>query len=80
MNKDHVEKSLDTIRVIFEKASERIEALRQGEKIPATKLAADLAEQFDTTGPALYPVLIFLIRDYPGIKITRGAKGGLTKL
>ena len=41
-NVDHVEASLNKIREIFVKASERIEALNPGDKIPATALAAEL--------------------------------------
>lgn len=80
MNTKHVEDSLNKIRVIFEKASTKIEALKQGEKIPATKLAEELGQEIGMPGPALYPTLLFLFRDYPGIEIRRGAHGGLVKL
>lgn len=79
MNKTHVEASLDKIRSIFEKASARIEALKPGEKVPATELAAQLGKEIGMTGPQLYPVLRFLFDGYPGILVKRGAHGGLIK-
>ncbi len=78
-NVDHVEASLNKIRELFVKASERIEALNPGEKIPATALAAELGESFGLTGPQTYPVLKFLFESYPGILVRRGAHGGLIK-
>lgn len=79
MNSQHVENSLDKIRSIFESASARIEKLAPGEKIPATQLAADLAKEVGMTGPQLYPTLLFLFKDYPGVDVKRGAHGGLVK-
>lgn len=78
-NADHVESSLNKIRELFIKASERIEALQVGEKIPATSLAEELGSQFGLTGPQTYPVLKFLFNSYPGILVRRGAHGGLIK-
>lgn len=80
MNKAHIETSLNNIRTIFEKASARIEALKPGEKIPATELAAQLGKELNMTGPQLYPTLLFLIKDYPGVDVKRGAHGGIIKL
>lgn len=80
MNTKHIEDSLAKIRTIFEKASERIDALKPGEKIPATKLAKDLGAEFNIAGETLYPSLKFLFDGYPGIEIRRGAHGGLVKL
>ena len=79
-NADHINKSLATIRTIFEKASARIEALKPGEKVAATGLAKELGKEVDMTGPQLYPTLKFLFDSYPGVKITRGAHGGIEKL
>ncbi len=76
----HIDESLAKIRIIFEKASAKIEALNKGEKIPATKLAEDLASEVGLTGPSLYPTILFLIKDYPGVEVKRGAKGGIYKL
>lgn len=78
-NSDHVETSLDKIRKIFEKASERVEQLQPGEKVPATVLASQLGEEFGMSGPQLYPVLRFLFDGYPGILVRRGAHGGLLR-
>lgn len=78
--KQHLENALAKIRPIFEKAVERIDALKPGEKIPATKLADDLAKEVGMTGPALYPTLKFLFEGYPGVDVKRGAHGGIVKL
>jgi len=79
-NTQHIDDSLTKIRAIFEKASDRIEALQPGEKIPATKLAEDLASEIGMTGASLYPTLRFLFESYPGVTVTRGAHGGIKKL
>jgi hypothetical protein len=76
----HIEKSLNEVRALFTKAATRIEALKPGEKVPATQLAEDLAKEQGTTGPALYPLLKTLFNGYPGVNIRRGAHGGLIKL
>ena len=80
MNKQHVEDALNKIRVFFEKASTQIEAIVPGEKVPATKLAEDIAKEHGMTGPQIYPVLKYLFDDYPGVDIRRGAHGGIYKL
>ena len=80
MSNQHVEDSLNKIRIFFEKASLQIEAIVPGEKIPATKLADDLAKEAGLTGPQLYPTLLFLISDYPGVEIRKGAHGGIYRL
>lgn len=79
MNAKHVEDSLAKIRTIFEKASTRIEDLKKDEKVPATKLAEDLAKEIGMTGPQLYPTLKFLFDGYPGVDIKKGAHGGIVK-
>lgn len=80
MSHQHVEDSLDKIRSIFEEAAAQIDALKPGEKIPATKLAEQLADKHDMTGAQLYPTLKFLFDGYPGVDIRRGAHGGIVKL
>jgi hypothetical protein len=77
MSHQHVETSLDKIRAIFEEAAEIIDNLKPGERVPATKLAEQLADKHDMTGPQLYPTLLFLIKDYPGVEVKRGAHGGI---
>ena len=78
-NQNHIDESLAKIRVIFEKASEKIEALSSGGKIPATALAAELGESVGMTGPQIYPTLKFLLDGYPGVDVKRGAHGGIIK-
>lgn len=80
MNKEHIEFSLDKIRKLYEKASTRIESLKPGEKIPATVLAEQIAKEVGMNGPQLYPTLKFLFDGYPGVRVLRGAKGGIEKL
>lgn len=80
MNKTHIDDSLERIREIFQRASIRIESLRVGQKIPATVLAEEIAKDYGKTGPQIYPILRYLLDNYPGVKITKGAKGGIQKL
>lgn len=80
ISEKHVEQALEKIRTIFKKAEFRIEAIKPGEKIPATKLAEELASEFGSTGPSLYPVLKYLFDGYPGIDVRRGAHGGLIRI
>lgn len=81
-NEKHVEESLGHIRVIFQQASTRLEALKPGGKVTATGLAEELAKEHGTTMPALYPVLKFFINtlDKNVWKISRGAHGGIERL
>jgi hypothetical protein len=77
---NHIESAVDAVRALYLKAATRIEAIKPGEKIPATQLANELAVEQGTTGPALYPVLKMLLVNYPGVEIKRGATGGIYKL
>lgn len=80
MNKEvmeHIEAALTDMRALFMKAATRIEAIKPGEKIPATQLADDLAKEQGQTGPQLYPTLKRLTDGYPGVIIRRGAHGGI---
>lgn len=79
---DHREKALNEVRTFFNKAIERIEAIKPGEKIPATQLAEDLAKEQspDLTGPQVYPTLKILLDKYPGVDVRRGAHGGIYRL
>lgn len=78
----HIEQALSEVRALFVKAAERIEAIKPGEKIPATKLAEELAKEQspDMTGPQLYTTLKILFEGYPGVDIRRGAHGGIYRL
>lgn len=78
-SKQHVELALSKVRVIFEEASSRIEGIAPGEKIPATKLAEEIAKAHGMTGPQLYPTLKFLFEGYPGVNVQRGAHGGIIR-
>jgi hypothetical protein len=79
-SKQHLENTLNNkIRPFLEKAVERIDALKPGEKIPATKLAEDIAKEFGMSGSQLYPTLLFLFKDYPGVDVKKGAHGGICK-
>lgn len=80
MHSDHVDTAVNDIRKIFEDVSSFIEEMKSGEKIPATQLAAKFAEKYNLKGPDLYPTLRFLLRNYPGIQVKRGATGGVYKL
>ena len=76
---NHIESAVDAVRALYLKAATRIEAIKPGEKIPATQLANELAVEQGITGPALYPVLKMLLVNYPGVEIKRGATGGIYK-
>lgn len=80
MNNDvelHLEAALAQVRALFIKAATRIEAIPPGGKIPATTLAEELAKEQGETGPQVYPTLKILLNGYPGVKILRGAHGGI---
>lgn len=78
-SKNHIEESIAKIRSLFEKASERIDSLKSGEKVTATKLAEELSNQFGMTSQQIYPILLFLIKNYPCVDVVRGAHGGIIK-
>lgn len=80
MSHDHIEASLAKIRGIFEEAASRIDALKPGEKIPATTLATDIGKKHNMTCPQIYPTLKFLFDGYPGVDVRKGAHGGIIKL
>ena len=80
-SKQHIDNTLATkIRPLFEKAAARIDALKPGEKVPATQLAEEIAKEHDMTGPQLYSTLKLLFDGYPGVDVRRGAHGGIIKL
>ncbi len=74
---EHVDNAVNQIRAIFMKAATSIEEIKPGSKIPATELAKVLAQEVGMTGPQLYPTLKFLLDDFPGVEIRRGAHGGI---
>lgn len=74
----HIDMVLSTkIRPLLEEAAQMIEDLKPGEKVPATKLAAIVAERHGLTGPQLYPTLKMMFDNFPERKISRGAHGGI---
>lgn len=75
----HIEETLNKLRAIYVEAATRIDSLKGDEKVPATKLAEEIAKSRDMTGPQLYPTLRFLFENYPGVVISRGAHGGIKK-
>lgn len=79
-NEEQVTRTLSKLRPLLEKASARIEAIKPGEKIPATELADELASEIGMTGPQLYPTLKWLFEGYPGVDVRKGAHGGIYKL
>lgn len=79
-NENEVARTLAAIRPLLEKASAQIEAIKPGEKIPATELASEIAKEIGMTGPQLYPTLKFLFDNYSGLDVRKGAHGGLYKL
>lgn len=76
----HIEKTLDNIRTIYKQAADIIGALKSGEKIAATELAAQVAKNYGMSGPQMYPTLLFLLKDYPGTTRKRGVQGGVWKI
>jgi hypothetical protein len=76
----HIDETLAKLRAIYVEAATRIDALKGEEKVPATKLAEEIASSRGMTGPQLYPTLKFLFDGYPGVKISRGAHGGIQKV
>lgn len=76
----HLDKAINEVRDLFTAAALRIEALKPGEKIPATQLAQELGVERGMTGAQAYPILkILLNSSYPGVKILKGAHGGIMK-
>ncbi len=79
-NEEEVSRTLAALRPLLEKASAQIEAIKPGEKIPATELADSLAKEIGMTGPQLYPTLKFLFDGYKGVDVRKGAHGGIYRL
>lgn len=75
----HIDETLNKLRAIYVEAANRIDALKGDDKVPATKLAEEIAKPLNMSGPQLYPTLLFLFKGYPGVTITKGAHGGIRK-
>lgn len=77
----HIDTVLSTkIGSLMVEASDIIQSLKVGEKIPATTLSKLVAEKHGMTGPSLYPVLKMMFANYPGVSISAGAQGGIKKI
>lgn len=76
----HIEDTLNRFRGWFHSASERIDVLKPGEHIPATKLAEDVGITFGMTKAQFYPFVKEMLVDYPGVLVKAGSKGGIFKL
>lgn len=76
----HIEKTLNTFRGWFHSASERIDVLKPGEHIAATKLAEDIGIANGMTMAQFYPFIKVMLIDYPGVLVKAGSKGGIFKL
>jgi len=82
----HVEAALAKIQIFFEQAGARIDALKVGEKIPATTLADDIAKLHNLKGPQLYPVLKWYFDTRADVSldgdivVKKGATGGIEKI
>ena len=77
---EHLNLSLELIRPIFELARLKIEALKPGEKIPATKLAEEVAKEIDMECAQIYTMLsLFFFKNYPGVDVKRGRFGGISR-
>jgi len=80
MSHPSVDLALDLIRPFFDEAQAHIEAMKVGDKVPATKLAASIAERHGMSGPQIYTLLKFFFDSCPELKVSRGAHGGLLKI
>lgn len=81
----YTEKALGDIQVYFDQAASKIDAMAVGDKVAATALAEEIALAHGKKGPQLYMILKFYFdarsnSTDPDIKVTRGAKGGITKI
>jgi hypothetical protein len=76
----YVDVALNKIRVPFNKAAEKINSLKKGERIAGTTLAQEVGAEIGVSGSNFYPTLLFLLRDYPNTELKRGVKGGVCKI
>lgn len=80
MSHQDIEVALGTIRNFFLEAQQHIDTMKVGDKVPATKLAEQIAQHHEMTGPQLYPVLKFFFDVCSDLNVKRGAHGGLFKV
>ena len=72
---NHIDFSLQKIESIFNSTSTILQGMSLGETTTRTSLSHRVAPSYALTGAFLYPTLMFLFRDYPGMEI--GSKGVL---
>lgn len=80
MSQEHVEANIKRMEEIIRKSAKRIDALKTGERLPVTALAAELGAEYDIAGAQLYPIISVLMHKYPGFIVYRGAKGGIGRI
>lgn len=80
MSHQDVETALNKVRTFFLEVQEHIDAMKVGDKVPATKLADAIARRHDMTGPQLYPLLKVFFDNCQELLVKRGAHGGLFKI
>lgn len=80
MNNVNVDKALELIRVFFDEAQAYVDTMKVGDKVPATKLAEEIAKRHGQTGPQLYPTLKVFFDNHDELEVRRGAHGGLFKV
>jgi hypothetical protein len=80
MNAQHIELKLTLVKTLFEEVSDRIDALKPGERLPLTNYSKSIASKYGLSGPQLYPIMLLLTKDYPGTKTRHGKNGGLVKM
>lgn len=79
--KEHIEKCLDQIRGYFNQAALIVEEIKPDDHKPATIICADLASELGVSYSMLYQVLrLLLTKEYPGVLISKGSRGGVYKL
>ena len=79
---EHIEETLDFIRGIFYRVAKQAEELEIDETLPLTRVAGEIAPEYNLTQQYMYPIIKAMVRNgtYPGFKVRAGAKGGLAKI
>lgn len=76
---DHIDKRVEDFRKVLEECSDKIESLKEKERLPVVAYAKELTEKLGITDN-LYHVLRHFLKGYPGIVVRAGAHGGVEKL
>jgi hypothetical protein len=75
-----IEETNKYLTSIYQNISDRIQSLDIGEKIIFTGLVEEVGKEFGYTFQQFYPTCKFFRPNYPGVKFTPGAHGGIVKL